>query len=338
MEGTTRLDGGCAEADRARAVLDAAVERRPVEGHDGKSGARLERLRLADGQRLLGKRLDPDFDLTMRLTGDTVGREYALWRSGILDRLPDGVGHAVVCGWAEPTGSTVVLRDVTDHLAPERVSRSTCQRIFAAAARMHATFAGERVQPACALDVRLGVFAPHRLRFRTVGDHGLSSLALRGWEVFAEVAPAPVVDAVQTVQERPTLLAKRLAAHGCTLLHGDLWLSNIALEDDQVTLLDWALACTGPPALEYAWFLAGCASRVDATREELLDDVRAACGPAHDEDTLRLALVAGLAELGWNKALDATEHPDPAVRARELDDLAWWVGQARTALDAGLLP
>jgi len=48
--------------------------------------------------------------------------------------------------------------------------------------------------------------------------------------------------------------------------------------------------------------------------------------------------IAGLVELGWNKALDAVEHRDPAIRAREVDDLAWWVHEARTTLDAGLLP
>jgi hypothetical protein len=38
-----------------------------------------------------------------------------------------------------------------------------------------------------------------------------------------------------------------------------------------------------------------------------------------------------------NKALDAAEHPDLVVRARERQDLDWWVRQARWTLDAGLL-
>jgi hypothetical protein len=39
--------------------------------------------------------------------------------------------------------------------------------------------------------------------------------------------------------------------------------------------------------------------------------------------------------LGWNKALDAVEHPDPLIRARERADLDWWVGRARACLETG---
>lgn len=52
---------------------------------------------------------------------------------------------------------------------------------------------------------------------------------------------------------------------------------------------------------------------------------------------MRLALFAGLADLGWNKALDAVEHADGAVRARERADLDWWVAQACRTLELGLL-
>src|SRR2546423_1493666 len=53
----------------------------------------------------------------------------------------------------------------------------------------------------------------------------------------------------------------------------------------------------------------------------------------------RLGLLTGLLELGWNKALDAAEHPDPAKRDRERADLAWWLDAATPALaELGLLP
>jgi len=52
---------------------------------------------------------------------------------------------------------------------------------------------------------------------------------------------------------------------------------------------------------------------------------------------MRLSLLSALVWLGWNKVLDAAEHPDVVVRAREQQDLNWWVRQARVTLDAGLL-
>jgi hypothetical protein len=51
---------------------------------------------------------------------------------------------------------------------------------------------------------------------------------------------------------------------------------------------------------------------------------------------MRLALLTGLMWLGWNKAMDSVEHPDLTTRAREGEDLDWWVTKARVALDEGL--
>jgi hypothetical protein len=111
----------------------------------------------------------------------------------------------------------------------------------------------------------------------------------------------------------------------------------MAFEGDDVVLLDWAIAAEGPPAVDAVSFLAGNASQVDATREEILDDFRAVEGVHHDEHVLTAALLFGLIELGWNKALDCTEHDDPDERARHRADLDWWIAAACRTLDAGVL-
>ena len=46
-----------------------------------------------------------------------------------------------------------------------------------------------------------------------------------------------------------------------------------------------------------------------------------------------LALLAGLADLGWNKALDAAEHSDAEMRERARSDLEWWVRRGSHGLD-----
>jgi aminoglycoside phosphotransferase (APT) family kinase protein len=133
--------------------------------------------------------------------------------------------------------------------------------------------------------------------------------------------------------ERPEPLVAALARHRSTLIHGDLKLGNLGFAGDRVVMLDWGTQ-TGwaPPAVEVAWYLAVNWSRIDASREQVLDDFRAAEGDRHDTDALRLALLGGLVQLGWDKALHASGHPDPAVRAREAADLAWWCDRARDAL------
>ncbi|MDP1805837.1 MAG: hypothetical protein Q8K72_11760, partial [Acidimicrobiales bacterium] len=94
------------------ALLDGVVERVPLDGHDGRSGARLERVRLDDGTRLVVKRTSPSVDLAMRMTGSTVSREHRLWQSGVLNRLPQGVGNALVDTWQDGDETVVVMRDL----------------------------------------------------------------------------------------------------------------------------------------------------------------------------------------------------------------------------------
>jgi aminoglycoside phosphotransferase (APT) family kinase protein len=122
-----------------------------------------------------------------------------------------------------------------------------------------------------------------------------------------------------------------------TLVHGDLATVNMAIDGEQLVLIDWALATAGPGALDVARFVAGCASVVDASREDLIGWYRAAAGPACDDLTLHRGLLSAVVWLGWNKALDAVENPDPATRARERADLDWWVHAARRALMSGAI-
>jgi RNA polymerase sigma factor (sigma-70 family) len=61
------------------------------------SGAKLERVVLADGSTLVVKRISQEYDLAMKLTHDT-GRAAQLWVSGVLDRLPPVIDHAILAG------------------------------------------------------------------------------------------------------------------------------------------------------------------------------------------------------------------------------------------------
>lgn len=318
-------------------ILDGATNRRPVAGHDGKSGATLERAVLADGRPVVVKRLDPDADLTMALTHDTTGRELELWRSGVLDRLPTGVRHALVDAWAEERGAVLVMHDLGDRIIGrhDRLDRRRWLFVVERLAAMHAAYVDEPPTGLSRLDDLVGLFAPERMAPYADRDR-LPALVLRGWERFVEEVPADVAGPVLVLLADPAPLAASLRARLTTLVHGDLATVNMALDGDDLVLIDWALASVAPGALDLAWFVAGCASVVDGSREQLIADYAAAAGELHDEDALRTSLLAALVWLGWNKALDATEHPSPVKRAAERADLEWWVVRAREALDAGL--
>ena len=94
-----------------REQVEHATSRRTLAGHAGKSGASLERVVLADGRRLVVKRFSPRDDLLVASRGEQVGSEYVAWSTGLLDRLPSGVGHPVVGAWLEGDTTVVVMRD-----------------------------------------------------------------------------------------------------------------------------------------------------------------------------------------------------------------------------------
>ena len=50
---------------------------------------------------------------------------------------------------------------------------------------------------------------------------------------------------------------------------------------------------------------------------------------------LELSVIAALFFLGWNKALDIVENPDPAIRVQERADLDWWSRESGPRLRRG---
>src|SRR3954454_5056832 len=95
-----------------RAVLDGVLDRAPV-NDDGRSGALLERVVLADGSRVVVKRFDPKVVLVMRLSGDSTGREVELVRRGVSEDPPPMVLHPVIdaCYYDDGRG-VLVMRDL----------------------------------------------------------------------------------------------------------------------------------------------------------------------------------------------------------------------------------
>ena len=318
--------------DQLDAALATAVARHPLQG-DGKSGAMLERVTLADGTDLVLKHVDPRRDWIMQITRDT-GRVARLWEAGVFDRMPAAIDTAIVGVTPSPEGCTVVMRDVTASLLPDGapVTRVQSRRLLRGAAALHGAFTRRPVDDLCSLTDLLGFLsptatAPHR------ADHEVPRLVEQGWGRFADVVAGDVADAVFRILESPGSLADALGHFDAALLHGDLKLANLGLGAGRVVVLDWGPQTSwGPPAVDYAWFIAVNGAGVLASLDELVDDVRTAAGPAHDEDALRLALLGAFVQLGWEKALGATAD-DGDVRLRERAGLEWWTARARDALD-----
>ena len=285
---------------------------------------------MADGTAVIVKHVTPD-GLAARM-GGRIDLLHTLWTSGVFHRVPDVVDHATLAVEKAGDGWIVVMRDVSDAvLADDYVlTRDENRRVLRAADALHRAFWGERVEALPTLAEYYAIF----LRLHTAGsEFSIAKLIARGWELFPEVAPPDVASVMSALIADPGLISAELEKHPSTLIHGDLRLHNIGLTSDRVVLLDWEITACAPPAVEFAWYLIISATRIDETREEIIDDFRLVSGDHFDPRALEIALVGALACLGWNKALDIVEHPDPGIRAQERADLDWWIARVRTALE-----
>lgn len=319
-----------------RALLDRAVERVSLDGHDGRSGAHIERVRLDDGTSLILKTATMANDLTVALTGG-IPREQRLWESGALDRLEAPVQHAIIDVWDDGDATLTLMRDLGGAVPgwSRVLTAAETSRVLGAMTSLHSTFEGQPPEDLVPLETRLGLLSP-RVMAGAQGSHPLADVVLHGWELFAELTPPDLMAAVSALHADVAPLAAAMGEGGVTMLHADLWLVNLALEPDGVVLLDWAVATAGPPALDLVIFLSGSAAHVEPSREEIIAEFRT-LSPRVSDQAMDLALLQGLLEMGWNKALDAAENDDPAVRDRELADLRWWQARATETLDRGRL-
>jgi len=313
------------------------AERHPLADSDGKSGATVERAVLADGRSVVVKHFDPGADLVMRLTGDVRGREVEMWESGIFERLPADVGHAVIGGWFDDDGlGVLVMRDLGDAVFgwQTTVTLDHCRTMLRSIASLHRAFHERPPGGLAPLDKVVGSFEPARIR--PYGDEELVGYALRGWEIWADLVTDEVGDRVLSLAQDSGPLTKALQARSMTMIHADLATVNMAFAADHLTLIDWGMATAAPGAVDIGRFLAGCAHVLDVDMDTFVAMYREEAGDLYDEAATRLGLLSGLVWLGWNKALDIVEHPVEAVREREKAALPWWLDRAREALDADL--
>jgi hypothetical protein len=300
----------------------------------GWSGNALERVVLADGRVLIAKRIVPGADWLGRASADP-GREGLLFTSGVLDRVPDAIDHAVVAAAQDGDAWWLVMRDASDELLDDHgiVPRDANRRLLAAVNEMWESFWGERVECLTPQATRLHMAAPSIGRRERDGFDLLPKQLEVTWEAFAEAVDPDVGGAVLALLEDPAPIAAALDACGTTLLHGDIRDEQIGLAGPRVVLLDWGIATQGHPVVDYAWHLMHSAWRIDATRDQLWEDFRAARGERDDPLAVELGMVAGLVMYGWILGHSAVIHPDPAERTWAREELDWWVPRARRALE-----
>jgi hypothetical protein len=323
---------------RLLAGLGEVVEHEPLVSR-GWSGNVLERLVLADGRRLIAKRIVPGSNWIDRHTADE-GREALLFRTGVLGRLHDAIDHAIVAAERDGEAWWVVMRDVSDSLLADerRLSRAESLSILAAANRMWEEFWCQEIPHVCSLRDCLGLFSPAIGESERTGLDLLPKQYEAFWEAFTQAVDADVADGVLSLHQDPAPIVTRLEALGTTLVHADIRDEQIGLAADRLILLDWGRATQGHPVVDFAWSICHNAWRIDATHDALVDDFRRVRGERDDPRANELIGLVGLLMYGWVFGHSAAYHPDPTERNWASEELAWWVPQARRGLEALSLP
>jgi hypothetical protein len=311
----------------------------------GYSNASLSRVELARLDRacssfvLKHTRLKEDW--TARRTQDSSGREALfLLNQEILGPVWDVFACPYVAFASAPGEIGLLLRDLTTELMPDaRVPLSGSQEsaLLGALAQLHALF-WDRSAPALSWLMRpaqyCDLLAPSMASdpaALAVLSSTLQESVPRGWELALTRLP-PVIVRYLT---RPGIEWEHVWADlPRTLLHGDVKVANFALlGDGRVTAFDWAMVGTGPCTIDLGWYLAVNASRLTASKEEILSKYRLLLESAlrhglSDRLWRRLesvAVVTGARMLLWSKAL-ALEVGRPGAA----DEWNWWVNRLTT--------
>jgi hypothetical protein len=304
-------------------------------------------------RRFVLKRFAIERDWIMRLTHDHAVREAALFRHGVYARLP-AVCYVPVVAVARDGNSWASLMDDVSAGLTQSVAvlpAADLRRYLRHLAAVHARFLNDDTLRDAALGLSslrdfVQILAERTARAEIAAErsHPVLELALRGWQIFAEIAPPEVVGTVAALADDPQPLLALLERGPHTLIHGDYKTANLgswpagaftqahtASAATQTIMLDWQDASYGPGLLDLGYFLAISGTRLPIAKESAIGIYRTALAEAGYRYTnhawerdLELGLLAGGAlRLLWQKAL-ATQSPDPSEREAQMAELRWW--------------
>lgn len=306
-----------------RELLGRAEHRVPWTPDDTKSGARFERV-VIGGEHFVLKYQDPRDDWILRATGDP-GRVYVrLWESGLLDRLPAVIDHAVVAAEFDGTVGMVLLRDVSSALLGGDTPFTPTQhaRLIEHMAALHVAFWDWHDDVGLlSLERRYRMLSPEVAAAEVVrGNPALvPQVMAEGWQRLPEVSPA-MAKVVMPLLDDPSPLVDALGRMPHTLVHGDWKAANLGSHPDgRTVLLDFGeVPGEASPLADLSWYLALNAALLPEPKDAVLERYRHALERGVStagwwDDAVALEFLGCMVQYGWEKAFGGPG-----------DELSWW--------------
>ena len=310
------------------ALLADATSREPMKTADSLSSASFERV-VIDGQPYVVKHLSTAADWIMRATGDVACRPLWVWRTGLLDTLPDCLDPLIVdVAHDSQTGvTTLLMPDVEGYLVPEGAAvlpLAQHHRFLDHMGALHAAF-WNWDGPAALTPManRYTALVPLTGAVERDLGHpgGVPSMLESAWQRLAAVSPEMGSGAL-AIAANPGVLVDALDETPTTLIHGDWKAGNLGSHPDGRTiLLDWQWPGRAAGCVDLGWYLAVNCDRLPESKEASIAGYRDAL-VRHGVDVgdwfdrqLDLALLGAFVQMGWSKT------DDPA-------ELGWWVDRA----------
>jgi hypothetical protein len=317
-ESTARL---VRAAPSVEEMLVGATHREAWKNSDSLSGSRLEHVTIA-GEPYVVKYTCVDDDWIMRATGDLHCRQLTLFMSGVLDRLPSVIDHAIVAcapftSERGHRGGAFLMRDVSADLIPPGagpISLSLHHQFIDHMALMHATYAGFERGEFFPISHHFVLLTPTMAAIEAEGrsTDPVPAAVAKGWQMMAKRHPKQS-NVLRDLARDPSPLVAALRVGPVTLLHGDWKFGNLGSANATTVLLDWDRCGAGAPLVDLAWYLAVNCDRLPESKEETLRAYRRCLEAAGVETSswwdaqLRPALAGAFLQLGWSKNEDEAE-------------------------------
>lgn len=321
----------------------------PLPDVDSQSGSEILAIKTNHGQGPLYvlKRVTLDADWIMRATEDWACREVVLWQTGLLDRLPPEVVHAILACARDGDGWALLMRDVGSSLIPwadkpaTPLTSADNARVLDCLAALHVAFWGapsllEAELGLCTLRHRYSVMSPASGRNPNL-PYSWTRWLSEGWERLDDFVASDVAAVLRGLLDDPRPLCAALQRYPQTLIHGDPRVTNIGLIREprsQIVLLDWALTGPGPPAVDLAWYLADIVPPISYDRAiaQYRESLSRRLGSRFDEEwwrpQLELSLLGCVLQFGWSIAEQLTHRYTYMVLHWSLYG-DWWSEQVR---------